>query len=72
MHGSLAKSPPPGAQAPESLVHIRCFVDERIVSNDNVVQWADRRGYSKRRSIRRQIPSRPASASLLQHTPAYP
>ena len=29
--------------APESLERICCFVHERIVSNDNVVQWAGRR-----------------------------
>jgi len=30
-------------QAPESLQRICCFVHERIVSNDNVVQWEGRR-----------------------------
>ena len=29
--------------APESLERICCFVHERIVSNDNVVQWEGRR-----------------------------
>jgi hypothetical protein len=30
-------------EAPESLDRICCFVHERIVSNDNVVQWEGRR-----------------------------
>src|SRR6266481_3015170 len=41
--GCLAKTPPPGSPAPESLERICCFIHERTVSNDNVVQWAGRR-----------------------------
>ena len=37
------ESHPAWRTAPENLERICCFVHQRIVSNDNVVQWAGRR-----------------------------